>query len=602
MNKYFTIAVALCSVFAGSAADVVLPEGMIALTPEGVELTSEGIDNITQNKKPIVKTDNNLIFFTAKTAEEGDELWVSGLTPETTKMVKDINIGAVGSNPSYLTVVGNKVYFVAETSEAGAELWVSDGTEAGTKMVKDIYPGEMGSSPFGLSKYQDKVMFFAMDEESEFVPTIGIDPEKWLWISDGTEEGTIRLGKNPTRQNNYDGDAGVIVEANGLAFYVGYNLEMNETLYVSDGTPEGTKAVKNINPKATPGESFQTASAAIDWLTPVNNKWVVFRAETVAEVTGTTDMGSEIWVSDGTAEGTKWIGFDFAKGETNGLPTGTQFACGRSYGDVLYFRADDGVHNVEPCIFDLSQPIEEGVNPRSLVDVNHWGGNAYLSSWPSNFHIYGDFLFMQANGGYFLEGDETEYASGYSLWRLDLATLSNLQYSMHWCGTEIFKGNQRDNSSWFENVGTKMFFVAQDADSNMELWCMDSPDAAPAKVVDLPENGNMHSLMNINENLYFASMGTKALYRYIVAGGDPGSVTSVTASNVKIYPTVSNDVINIESEQAVTSVKLFNVQGAQVMETGATTQISVVTYPSGLYLMVVSLEDGTNICKKVIVE
>ena len=63
MNKYFTIAVALCSVFAGSAADVVLPEGMIALTPEGVELTSEGIDNITQNKKPIVKTDNNLIFF-----------------------------------------------------------------------------------------------------------------------------------------------------------------------------------------------------------------------------------------------------------------------------------------------------------------------------------------------------------------------------------------------------------------------------------------------------------------------------------------------------------------------------------------------------------
>ena len=307
MNKYFTIAVALCSVFAGSAADVVLPEGMIALTPEGVELTSEGIDNITQNKKPIVKTDNNLIFFTAKTAEEGDELWVSGLTPETTKMVKDINIGAVGSNPSYLTVVGNKVYFVAETSEAGAELWVSDGTEAGTKMVKDIYPGEMGSSPFGLSKYQDKVMFFAMDEESEFVPTIGIDPEKWLWISDGTEEGTIRLGKNPTRQNNYDGDAGVIVEANGLAFYVGYNLEMNETLYVSDGTPEGTKAVKNINPKATPGESFQTASAAIDWLTPVNNKWVVFRAETVAEVTGTTDMGSEIWVSDGTAEGTKWM-------------------------------------------------------------------------------------------------------------------------------------------------------------------------------------------------------------------------------------------------------------------------------------------------------
>lgn len=601
MNKHLISAVALLSACAINAADVVLPEGMIALTPDGVELTSENADNKTQNKKPIVKTDNNLLFFTAKTAEHGDELWVSGLTPETTRMVKDINAGSEGSNPSYLTAVGNRVFFVAETPESGTEVWVSDGTEAGTYMVKEIYPGAGGCGAFGLSKFQDKVMFFAMDEESEFVPTVGIEPEKWLWITDGTEEGTVRLGNTPTRQDNYDGDAGVIVEANGLAFFVSYNLEMNETLYVSDGTPGGTKPVKNINPKAQTG-NYKTASAAIDWLTPVNDKWVVFRAETVSEVTGTTDMGSEIWVSDGTEAGTNWIGFDFAKGETDGLPTGTQFAIGRAYGDILYFRADDGVHGVEPCIFDLSQPIEEGVNPRMLVDINHWGGSANLHSWPSGFHLYDGKLFMQANGGYFLDGDDTEYASGYSLWRVDTETYTNLEYSKQWCGFEIYKGNQRDNSCWFENVGSKMFFVAQDQDSNMELWCMDNADAQPEKIVDLPENGDLHSLMNIGENLYFASMGTKALYRYMVEGSDPGSVEGVNVTDVKVYPTVSDAVINIESEHAVMSVALYDMQGAQVMKAGEMNQISVAEYQPGLYVLVVTLDNGETVSQKIIVE
>lgn len=275
---------------------------------------------------------------------------------------------------------------------------------------------------------------------------------------------------------------------------------------------------------------------------------------------------------------------------------------GETYGDILYFRADDGVHGVEPCIFDLSQPIEEGVNPRMLVDINHWGGSANLPSWPSGFHIYDGKLFMQANGGYFLDGDETEYGSGYSLWRVDTETYTNLEYSKQWCGFEIYKGNQRDNSCWFENVGSKMFFVAQDQDSNMELWCMDNADAQPEKIVDLPENGDLHSLMNIGENLYFASMGTKALYRYMVEGSDPGSVEGVNVTDVKVYPTVSDAVINIESEHAVTSVVLYDMQGAQVMKAGEMNQISVAEYQPGLYVLVVTLDNGETVSKKIIVE
>lgn len=392
MKKQIFISSIFWAAISGSiiSNDIILPEGMVALTPTGVELTSTNIDNKTRNLKPIVKTDDGKLFFTAQDNVNGEELWVSQLTPETTRMVKDLYPGTDGSNPTNLVAVGNKVFFVATTPESGSEIWVSDGTENGTKLVMDIYPGTVGSSPFGLSKYKDKVMFFAMDEESEAIPTIGTDPEKWLWISDGTEDGTIRLGNVPTREGNYDGDAGVIVEANGLAFFVGYNPKMNETLYVSDGTEEGTKPVKNINPKAATG-NFETESAAIDWITPAGNM-VVFRAETVKEVTGTADLGSEIWISDGTEAGTKWIGFDFAKGEKDGLPRSTQFACSETFGNVMYFRADDGVHGVEPCVFFLDQPIEEGKNPKLLADINHWGNYVAYDSWPSNFHIYDNSL------------------------------------------------------------------------------------------------------------------------------------------------------------------------------------------------------------------
>ena len=192
--------------------DFVMPDNIKQLTPAGVEVSAIANKSLSMNKKRVVKTDNNLIFFAASTAESGEELWVSDCTCEGTKMVKDVYLGPDGSNPSNLTVVGNKVYFAATTQEFGEELWVSDGTEEGTKMVADIFPNEMSSSPFGITKIGDKVLFFATDDDSDFSPII--DPEtseQWLWVSDGTEEGTLRIGDTPTRQTSFDSPHGHIV-------------------------------------------------------------------------------------------------------------------------------------------------------------------------------------------------------------------------------------------------------------------------------------------------------------------------------------------------------------------------------------------------------
>lgn len=57
----------------------ILPTGMTALTGSDVQVTSVDNMNRTKAEKPVVKTQNNLVFFTASTTEFGEEIWVTEL-------------------------------------------------------------------------------------------------------------------------------------------------------------------------------------------------------------------------------------------------------------------------------------------------------------------------------------------------------------------------------------------------------------------------------------------------------------------------------------------------------------------------------------------
>ena len=90
------------------------------------------------------------LFFSASTAEGGDELWKSDGTEAGTTLVKDIRAGTGSSSPVYLTAVDGTLFFRAYTPEGGYELWKSDGTETGTIKVWDFGPFSNVSSPFAF--------------------------------------------------------------------------------------------------------------------------------------------------------------------------------------------------------------------------------------------------------------------------------------------------------------------------------------------------------------------------------------------------------------------------------------------------------------------
>lgn len=618
-----------------------LPADMEKLLPDNVTVTTTlGVNSydLSTNTKSMVCAPGPKLFFTAKEATDGDELWVSDGTAAGTHIVKDIYPGATGSNPQWLCVAGNLCFFSANTPANGTELWVSDGTADGTHLVKDIYPGGTSSNPINITAFGNKVLFFAMDEESEALPKTTVNvAEQWLWISDGTDAGTVRIGDTPLVGSTDSWGGRIITTWDGTkAFFVAWNPDPNNinkygTLWVTDGTKDGTFAI--------PTTPVSDGDSAIQWLTAIGNK-VIFRAETPASITLAVDpnnvslgvdgdIGQEIWTSDGTAAGTQWIGIDFAKGQSNGTPTGTQFAWTLPLNDhLLLFRSDDGVDNVQPCIIDLNKPFKDGtnlatpavpdLNPKMIFDVNPWGKPSTTdASWPQYWRgVYNGMVYFNANGTFSFNPDQY---SGAAVWRcdvssMDINTIDFCDFIYNWTNPPMtLTANSIDvadaSSGWMEANG-KLWFIgskASDGQGDIELWMMPDNDTNPSVYYDFPGNGNPGNLLAVQDALFFVAgdngQGDQypSLYR---VGPVPTGVQNVKApDNLNIYPNPATDVVNISGGKNIQAVTIMDIQGRKLLEQNGNSQtINVSSLKDGLYLINVKLEDGSTHIQKFIVK
>jgi ELWxxDGT repeat protein len=109
------------------------------------------------------------LFFVARDALHGFELWATDGTAAGTRLVRDIQAGPLPSSPRGLTPAQHLLFFTADDGEHGRELWVSDNTTAGTRIVADLNPGGFSSHPSSLAVGFD--LFFAADDG-----TTGVEP------------------------------------------------------------------------------------------------------------------------------------------------------------------------------------------------------------------------------------------------------------------------------------------------------------------------------------------------------------------------------------------------------------------------------------------
>lgn len=251
----------------------------------------------TSGPKRFVKY-NDKVYFTANS----NQLWETNGTEEGTILIKSIEGGNFGIE-NKMIVFNNLLFFAANDIINGEELWVSDGTEEGTRIFKDINTTasnvsnpiveSKSSNPTDFTLYNNK-LYFSADNE-----TNGIE----LWESDGTTEGTRlafdhRVGTGDFIPRN-------LIAFNNKLFFSAYNEDFGAELWMSDGTLNGTELVKNINPfdeGSSPGYSKTKRNSMV-----VFNDKLYFTAEIDNATDRANNTGIELWVTDGTTDGTIFI-------------------------------------------------------------------------------------------------------------------------------------------------------------------------------------------------------------------------------------------------------------------------------------------------------
>lgn len=336
------------------------------------------------------------VFFTAEDSEHGRELWVSDGTPEGTRLVKDLWPGPIGSFPHSLSEVEGWLYFSAGDEEHGHELWRSDGTPEGTTLVEDLEPGPEGSSPQGMIRASGGALYFLIDRGGFFrmLMRSGGGPgaeevfqvastnllekltpvgSRLFFITGDTHAAMMELRVTSGRATLLLGEFAEIHELaamGGRLYFIAspHDAPSDLELWRSDGTPSGTRRVKDVRPGAE-GSSPRG-------LTVVGRR-LFFAAEDGRH-------GRELWVSDGTASGTQLFA-DLFPGPLGSSPE--ELA---EIEDHLFFSAAAAGHGRLPWMSD-------GTPRRTLaIEGGNVGGRA---SNPREFVRSGWDVFFTAEAG-----------------------------------------------------------------------------------------------------------------------------------------------------------------------------------------------------------
>ncbi|MBW4486217.1 MAG: hypothetical protein KME12_00335 [Trichocoleus desertorum ATA4-8-CV12] len=353
-------------------------------------------------------------------------------------LVKDINPG-LGQWPYGFLInavnVNGTLYFSASSPEQG--LWKSDGTEAGTTLVKqNAYPS---ANVNGL------LYFFSSG----------------LWKSDGTEAGKTfikAVGGNAFTSAQFKTNVAVI----GNTFYFpAHDTIHGPELWKSDGTPEGTLVVTDINPG-----NFGSFAPAI--FTNINDT-LYFSAYS-------SGSGEALWKSDGTGEGTVL------------LKQGVWPVSNLSFANVngtLYFMANDRVHGTELW---KSDGTPEGT---VLVDINP-GAIGSLSPGIFKFLNINDTLYFEANDG----------VHGKELWRSDGTSEGTFLVK------DINPGAASSSPSYLTAINDTLYFSSNDGVHGTELWQSNGTSEGTVLVKDINpgvDSSNPQNLVNFDGSLYFGA-------------------------------------------------------------------------------------------------
>lgn len=231
------------------------------------------------------------VLFSGYASSSGRELWATNGLPTGTRLLKDINLGAnfwsnPGGPPNPASVpsggtsfstrfqkVGDKIIFPATSFRNGRELWASNGTAAGTVLIRDHMPGTADGIDDATIEFVHANGLFAIYVVEDILRG------KSLWATNGTPAGTRFIKNFPEFE--------VPFPRGSLGNQILFGLENQTELWTTNGTAAGTRLIKTFGFRAIQNISRLkgTNYALLSVYTPT--------------------QGQELWITNGTAAGTK---------------------------------------------------------------------------------------------------------------------------------------------------------------------------------------------------------------------------------------------------------------------------------------------------------
>jgi ELWxxDGT repeat protein len=310
-------------------------------TASGTELVAEVVPGIVSSSPAALTEHQGELYFQARHQDVGSELWATDGTAAGLRLVADARPGPDGSDPLSLLSVGTTLYFSADDGTTGREPWKSDGTGAGTAPLADLCPGAADSLWYDAPGPWSQRVYGAVGDRLVISTADTFSCPQGVWVSDGTSAGTEQV----------PGLGGVVLfpdpAPDGALLLSAPNAASDVELWRTDGTIAGTWQVADINPA---GSSAPRALGRA-------GDAVYFSASD-----GVT--GAELWRTDGTPEGTALVR-DIQPGSGSGiwlnyLPAGVGLC------DDFFFVADDGVHGRELWVTDGTEEgtqLTRDINP-----------------------------------------------------------------------------------------------------------------------------------------------------------------------------------------------------------------------------------------------
>lgn len=581
---------------------------LTSLLPDGVKANIDSDRRATMRKNIMVagsKDNGYVAYFAATEATHGEELWVTDGTPAGTKMVKDINPGAVSSNIEWLARFNDKVVFAANDG-SGVELWISDGSSAGTRMIKDIHIlGD--SNPKGFTQVnENQFIFTAMDMDSE------AEGQYWLWVSDGTEEGTNLIYECDMKYPGNDNTSWhhPYCRVGRKVFFKADYREggIGEELWVTDGTRGGTYLVKDVNVEPESEGGTGTRGSSLDDMINFYNEKLFFKAWCY-------ESGEEPFASNGTEAGTYMI-YDTRPGTNDaGSPYGggVSEAGLKPYKGKVYYRGWDNVYGREIAATNLLQ----GDYQIWEINKNVPGADGLPKNSSPDPGVEFDSVYMFcANTGLL----DTEISLGGELHYCDGENV--------YMQSDLGPGKQ---SNWVKELtvasGSLYWWneSTEDSEKATKLFRIDNKEQFPVRVTNINPGADdkVHTLRNIGGDLIFATNNGDALYcyEYRKEGYDPeteaddleieyrtrdeiaaGIVTNKMPEVITIYPNPTSDMFNFSVAGNVQSMKIFDITGSLIKNETQLSRntVDVSSFTKGVYKVLIISSQGAFVSSLII--